>query len=111
MSIGPLPIIGSLAGGQRAQASGSDLDRTQQEVAGQARETASTQKAEQAAGIGETTEDLAAGDRDADGHRQWESADHAEPRDANQHAGQAHDQPLAQVPPEGKRGVNLDLSG
>lgn len=114
MSIGPMGMIGSLAGGQLAQTKGSDTDRLQQETAAQARETRTTEKAELAAGIGQTTEDAETSDRDADGRRLWEPGDEPDdpPADDVDDDGRAaaDDRPKAKDP-LGNCGANLDLSG
>ncbi len=111
MSIGPLGMIGSLAGSQLAQTHGNDAARTPQEVAAQKREMASLEKAEQAAGIGHTTEEMGTGDRDADGRRLWE----AEGDDPQHPRAQETDPSTASLPPgprsAGERGANLDLQG
>lgn len=111
MSIGPMGMIGSLAGGQLAQTKGSETERTQQETSAQSRATKNSEKAELAAGVGQTTEDAETSDRDADGRRLWEPVnpadqtdDHEEPDASDQQSPQARD-------PDGNRGANLDLSG
>ena len=107
MSIGPMGTIGSAAGSQLAQGQGSEVNRAQQETADNARQTQSTEKAESAAGVGQTEQDEEATDRDADGRRPWElppevdeqtQVDHerGEPR-SKDHTGQ--------------KGGKLDLSG
>ena len=56
MSIGPTGgIAGSAAGSPLAQTSGSEVERAQQDAASQKRRIQMNQKAENAAGIGETT--------------------------------------------------------
>lgn len=108
MSIGPLGIVGGLAGAPLAQTKGSELERAQQDTSAQARETKTNQTAEQAAGIGLTDgEDHQASDRDADGRRLWEAP-----------AG-GGDGTKAEQPPtprqskdaSGVSGTQLDLSG
>jgi len=86
----------------------AEADKSQQQAADQARQATSNEKAEQAAGVGETEHDEQASDRDADGRRLWEET---------QPAHQDDDEPadVAQDPhsrdPSGQRGANLDLSG
>ena len=109
MSIGPMGIVGSLAGGQLQQAKGSDTDRTAQETASQSRETKLTEKAEMAAGIGQTTEDAETSDRDADGRRLWEPGQEPEEETGDSRANA--EEPQQAKDPEGNRGANLDLSG
>jgi hypothetical protein len=72
MSVGPLGIIGSAAGSPLAQSQGSDVNRAQQDTASQSRQTHMSEKAEHAAGVGQTEQDEEATDRDADGRRPWE---------------------------------------
>jgi len=104
-------IIGSLAGTQRAQAKGSDTDRAVHETGAQSRETKTSEKAELAAGIGQTSEDAETSDRDADGRRLWEA-----PLDADETVNPEDDEATGDHPnqskdPDGNRGANLDLSG
>jgi hypothetical protein len=72
MSIGPMPSLVNVAGVPLAQSKGADVERVQQDVAAQQRQTASSVKAENAAGIAAADEDHQAEDRDADGRRLWE---------------------------------------
>ncbi len=109
MSIGPLGgLAGSAAGSPLAQAHGSEVDRARQDAAAQQRKVHSDQKAEDAAGIGETDgDDHEAEDRDADGRRLWEEAPTGEEHDAatgDSGAARAKD-------PSGASGNLLDLSG
>jgi hypothetical protein len=105
VSIGSLSGIGlSAAGSPLAQAKGSDVERTQQDAGAQQFRVQGQQKAEAAAGIGQTDEDQQAGERDADGRRPWEvpaRPEHAE-EDQGQHAGKD---------PSGESGSLLDLTG
>ncbi len=114
MSIGPMGIVGSLAGGQVQQAKGSDTDRVQQDTAAQSRETKNTEKAEQA--IGRTSEDAQTSDRDADGRRLWDPEEEPGKQEAEVEAevddGQASSgQPPKAKDPDGNCGTKLDLSG
>lgn len=112
MSIGPTGIMGSLAGGHLAQTQGSDTDRAKQETSNQARETKTAEKAELAAGIGQTTEDAETSERDADGRRLWEPGEEPHDDADNQGADQKGDDRTPQAKdPGGNCGVNLDLSG
>jgi len=111
MSIGPMGMMGSLAGGQLAQTKGSDTDRVQQETAAQSRETKTAEKAELAAGIGQTTEDAETSDRDADGRRLWEPGDEPDEQATADGANGAADEMPKAKDPAGDCGVNLDLSG
>ena len=71
MSIGSLGIVGGLAGTPLSQRA-AEAEKTQQESVDQARTSQAAERAEQAAGIGQTVEDAQAGERDADGRRPWE---------------------------------------
>ena len=109
MSIGPSGMIGSLAGSPRSQAKGTDTDRTQQDTSNQSRQVQADQKAENAAGIGETEQDEQTSERDADGRRLWEKPPEKEQTES------AVIENLA-APPRSReatkqRGTNLDLSG
>lgn len=73
MSIGSVPgLIGSAAGAPLAQTKGSEIERARQDAGAQHRKSESVDKADLAAGIGQTSEDQEASDRDADGRRIWE---------------------------------------
>ncbi len=113
MSVGPMGVPGSVAGSHLAQTRGTDLERTSQESEGQARRAQSSQKAENAAGIGQTEEDHGAADRDADGRRPWElggqqDSDTADDNDPDQASGTAS---APSRDATGQRGNQLDLSG
>ena len=111
MSIGPTGITGSLAGGQLQQTKGSDTERAQQDTAAQSRETKNSEKAEQAAGIGRTTEDQETSERDADGRRLWEAGDEAGDQEADDGTQESDEQAPQAKDPDGNCGTNLDLSG
>lgn len=103
-------LIGSAAGAPLAQARGGDVDRAAHEAANQQRQVAGDAHAESAAGIGETNEDQAAAERDADGRRLWEG------RRAKPHAPTAESTaPTVDAAPvkdpTGESGSVLDLSG
>lgn len=110
MSVGPMGMAGSAAGSPLAQRSGSEVNRAQQETADQTRQTQAAEKAEKAAGVGETEQDQETSDRDADGRRLWEEAPEESAREeeeekeenASQHAGRD---------PTGQIGGTLDLNG
>lgn len=111
MSMGPLGIIGSVATTRQAQTKGGEADRAAQDTANQARQTASENKAEQAAGIGQTEQDQESSDRDADGRRLWEEqgpGNQEEPQDSP--ANEEADAPRSKDP-TGASGQQLDLSG
>ena len=115
MSLGPLGgIASSVAGSPLAQTKGSDVERTQEDAANQARRVQTDQKAENAAGIGEADgEDHETAERDADGRRLWEEPPGGQPAsDANEpdENPPAHDSPRSKDS-SGQRGNLLDLSG
>lgn len=111
MSMGPLGIVGSVAGTPLAQTTGSDVDRASQETAAQARRTKSDLKAEQAAGIGQTEEDQQTSDRDADGRRIWEEQQQSAADQSPCGQQPADEQSRRSKDPSGDRGRQLDLSG
>ena len=111
MSIGSLGGIASAAGSPLAQATGSEVERTQQEMGTQQRQVQSDQKGDAAAGIGETDgEDHEPAERDADGRRPWE----APPQKKKPAA--SDEEPAALAPKQtkdasGQSGTLLDLTG
>lgn len=104
-SIPPSGIV-SAAGSPQALRQGNDIQRGASDQAQQVRQHQSEQKAEDAAGVGQTEQDEQAGDRDADGRRLWEATERAAESDAESHPGKgaSHD-------PSGNCGTRLDLSG
>jgi hypothetical protein len=110
MSIGPLGGINvSAAGAPLAQNKGSEVERSGQEIGAQERHVQNEQKAEAAAGIGETDgKDHQTGERDADGRLPWKRRLVIK-NDA------AAEPPAASPPPsrdtKGESGNLLDLSG
>ncbi len=108
MSIGSLSgIAGSIAGSPLAQAKSGDVERVQQEVGSQQHRVEGQQKAESAAGIGQTDEDQQAAERDADGRLPWRApatAENAESEDSAVRRPQPQD-------PSGQSGSLLDLTG
>jgi hypothetical protein len=89
-------VAASAAGSQQAQNTGSDVERTQQDVTGRQRHVASDIQAESAAGIAATDgQDLETNDRDADGRRAWEIGPPNRPAEASR--------PIAPLP-----GANVD---
>jgi len=112
MSVGPMGgIAASAAGSPLAQTKGAETERARQDAGAQQRRVDSDQKAESAAGIGETNgEDHETEDRDADGRRLWE-----EP--AEKTAEEETEGDAATPPPRlskdvtGESGNLLDLSG
>jgi hypothetical protein len=71
MSIGSLGIVGSLAAAPQTQRA-AEADKSPQTATEQSRTADAGERAELAAGIGQTTEDSGTADRDADGRRLWE---------------------------------------
>ena len=111
MSTGPLSFVGSAAGTSMAQAKGSEVGRAQQEASNQARKVESAQKAEDAAGVGETDQDEEASDRDADGRRIWEVGPDGKRRPKPDPPANADDSPRQSKDATGQSGRQLDLSG
>jgi hypothetical protein len=109
MSITSLGMIGSLASGAAAQRT-SESDKASRESVGQTRAADAAQRAENAAGIGQTEEDSQAADRDADGRRPWEHPSAKSPP-AEQVAEAATDQARLSKDPTGESGAELDLLG
>ena len=113
MSVGPTGIPNSLAGSPLAQSRGSDVERTQQETSDQARRVGTEQRAQDAAGVGQTEQDEEASDRDADGRRPWE----LNPQDEGQTAEDGSDGSNSEEEqPRGRdakkqSGTQIDLTG
>ena len=108
MSIGPMTgIAGSTAGTSLAQAKGSDLERTQQDVGAQQLVAQTEQKAESAAGVGEPdVEEHETAERDADGRLPWKI-----PAAKRQGERPGDQPPQPPADPTGESGNLLDLSG
>jgi hypothetical protein len=107
-SVGPLGGVNvSAAGAPLAQTKGSDLERAGHDVGAQHRNAVYEQKAEAAAGIGETDgQDHQTDERDADGRRPWEFP----PKNQNPADVPAKQQPKSRDT-TGESGNLLDLSG
>jgi hypothetical protein len=109
MSIASLGIVGSMAGTQLPQRA-AETDRTERQSVDQGRTTQADERAENAAGIGQTEEDSQTSERDADGRRLWERPQ-----------GKAQESPIAapatdaaavlSKDPSGACGNELDLVG
>lgn len=110
MSMGPLGgVVGSAAGAPLSQTKGSETERAARDGAAQDNRTDAEKKAEAASGIGQTEEDQATDDRDADGRRLWESPPETQPQQEEDAADQ---QPPKQVKdPRGEAGGQLDVTG
>jgi hypothetical protein len=109
MNIGSLGIVGGLAGSPLSQRT-AETDRAEREESDQAREAKTSQRAEQAAGIGQTEEDSGAQERDADGRRPWEHPAQPQPPDAEA-APLPEESAILAKDPSGERGSELDLVG
>ncbi len=112
MSVGPTGgIAGSLAGSPLAQTKGAETERAGQDATAQQRRTESDQKAEAAAGIGETDgEDHETADRDADGRRLWQGP--SGKQEAETEADDAEQRPpRLSKDASGQSGNLLDLNG
>jgi hypothetical protein len=107
MNLGPMGIVGSVAGTNLPQARGTETDRAEQEASAQKRRIESDKGAESAAGVGETTEDQSSSDRDADGRRLWERL---APDAESDESVEIVEEPRSRDA-SGCRGMNLDLSG
>jgi hypothetical protein len=108
MSVGPMGgVVVSAAGSPLAQTKGADVERAEQETAGQQRQVQGQFRAESAAGIGQADgEDHEASERDADGRRLWE----ASPRTKNSSV-PAEPAPHPVKDATGESGNQLDLTG
>ncbi len=108
MSVGPLGgILGSAAGAPLSQTAGSESERARKESSASQRQADGDQKAESAAGIGQTEEDQGASERDADGRSFWKTSDEKKEE-------QAHKEPQPErkaKDPTGNSGNSLDLTG
>jgi hypothetical protein len=109
MSIGSLGgIISSAAGAPLSQTAGSETERAKDSL-NQSRSVDANQKAELAAGIGQTEQDQGSSERDADGRRLWETSEKTkkaatEPAAADMAIRQSKDA-------TGQSGTKLDLTG
>jgi hypothetical protein len=101
MSIGPLGLIGSLAATPLPQQA-AEADKALREAGDRQRQTESAQRAEAAAGIGQTEEDSEAQDRDPDGRQPLERTS------ARQGTGDAQAGPVRGTA-SGETGGELDL--
>ena len=113
MSMGPVGgVVGSAAGAPLSQTAGSETERTQRESAAQNRTTDANQRAENAAGIGQTHEDQESSERDADGRRLWEAPGKRRDNQQEQHAGTESGTHARQSKDaSGQSGTRLDLTG
>ncbi len=110
MSMGSLGgIISSAAGSSLSQTTGSETERTRKEALTQSREVDAKQKAEGAAGIGQTQEDEETSERDADGRRLWERPD--QPADGTPDVPNGEAATRQSKDASGLSGTKLDLTG
>ena len=110
MSMGPMGgVIGSAAGAPLSQTAGSETERAQKNSLAQSRQVDSNQKAELAAGIGQTEQDQESSERDADGRRLWEESTK---RGKQPQGGESADGSSRQSKDAtGQSGTKLDLTG
>ena len=113
MNVGSLGgVLGSAAGSQLQQTRGKDTDRASQDVGNQQRSDKLGDKAEAAAGVGQTEEDQGTAERDADGRRMWEGSPEGNSPDEQENAEPDDEQQEHQAKdPTGNTGNALDLTG
>lgn len=110
MSMVPLGgMLSSAAGTALSQTAGSETERAQKESLVQHRQIDASQHAEKSAGIGQTEQDQASSDRDADGRRLWE--DPAEAKKVPKSGTDAEAEARLSKDPSGQSGTQLDLTG
>jgi hypothetical protein len=110
MSIGSLGIIGGLAGSALPQRA-TETVRADRESIEQTRALKTAERAELAAGIGQTEEDAGTSERDADGRRLWELDELInKSKDSTDSTAAAASASLSKDP-SGTRGLQLDLTG
>ena len=107
MSIGPTTFAASLAATSLNQARGSETERAQHETSAKERQIEGDRQAQSAAGVGTTSGDEAAGDRDADGRRLWERP----PTPPGEHEREPSESEARVKDPTGESGSLLDLTG
>jgi hypothetical protein len=109
MNVGPMGMIGSVAGSPLSQTRGADLEKATQDTSEQARTTRVAEQAEKASGIGQTEEDTESNDRDADGRRLWEAQPEQTGQTPTQGDGSEDSGPRSKDP-TGASGNTLDVS-
>jgi hypothetical protein len=106
-------LTSSAAGAPLSQSAGSETERAQKDSLIHHRQVDANEKAERAAGIGQTEQDQESSERDADGRRLWEAPDKASK--ANKHPSDAADGPAGPLRQSkdatGQSGTQLDLTG
>jgi len=113
MSIGLLSNIGgSVAGSSLAQVRGADVDRAQQEHGARELKAQGDEKAELAAGVGQTDGDEhQTADRDADGRQVWQLRRGAPAQRRGEQEQDVNPPENRVKDPTGQSGNMLDLSG
>jgi hypothetical protein len=110
MTMAPLGgLVGSAAGAPLSQTAGSEAERAQKESLAQHRQVDANEKAEQAAGIGQTQQDQESSERDADGRRLWEGPAHK--RKDEKQITEAEASARQSKDATGQSGTQLDLTG
>jgi hypothetical protein len=103
-------MLASAAGTALSQTSGSETERAQKESLSEQRITETDQHAERSAGIGQTEQDQATSDRDADGRRLWEKPPGDSTKSDTEEA-ESELQSRQSKDPTGQSGTRLDLTG
>jgi hypothetical protein len=102
-------VLTSAAGAPLQQARGNDSDRAAQDVSSQQRGDKLGDRADAAAGVGQTEEDQGSAERDADGRRMWERS--PEGKSQQENTDEQHQPPPPVKDPTGNAGNALDLTG
>jgi hypothetical protein len=89
----------------------AEADKAQQSATEQSRSAEASERAELAAGIGQTEEDNGATDRDADGRRLWERPAEKKPGQPLSAAAPPPPAAVLSKDPTGQCGGELDLVG
>jgi hypothetical protein len=111
MSMGPLGgVVGSAAGASLSQTAG-ETERVQKDSLAHNRQADAHQRADNAAGIGQTQQDEESSERDADGRRLWEPP--AKPSKGSKDQATSDDPAASRQSkdPTGQSGTQLDLTG
>lgn len=104
----PAWVVSSAAGAHLSPTAGSESERAQKDALAQNRQADAIQRAERAAGIGQTEQDQESSERDGDGRRLWETPGNAAKGDKG--AGLS-DGPVRQSKDAtGQAGTKLDLT-
>ena len=111
MSIGPTGgITGSAAGAPLSQSQSKDVEQAQRDSATQRRQVDTDRQAENASGVGQTKEDSASSERDADGRRLWERPTPASPHEDSEETDEESNLKQS-IDTSGTSGNQLDLTG